>query len=549
MSLLPATTWRRTGYTMACFAIAICAFATAATRATGAVLDQQESAGASVTVTIPADCQGSGCPTVTASPASNLGDDQAVSLNLSNFKKDQTLVLYYCADTSATLPQACMSDNTYPSTGFFARESIVAGATGTASASMVVQSADPVAGDTPFPADDVWNSSQPPFYCSTSGNPCALEVVEGTVGTTPAATNTAIIPVTFRPSTPAGCNPLTQPVATEDAWTMQRLIPIVNEVTCAGSPPLLDFDTSVQSDTIGSDLVAGNAQIGFTDDPQDPATQQAVHSGEFALIPVALSATVDAFTFSVTNRNVPGGVDIPVTSLNLTPNLVAGLLTGAYVSANGIVFGNPPQVSDEVPASFYPGVCAVGFTCPLLVALNPTPTNVQLYNVQVASEPYSASSGTVREALTWLCDTPNVPMTIAGTPYLDPHVPSVTLTDPGVGWSGHAAWPISTCSPSDTIPPLTNQGIPTNIDPVGRTSPADQASHVTSYGYQALGQSGASAAPYGAVALMDSSQAQYFGAQRGRPPERGRPVRWSDRDRRCGRDGRCHDQRRRNADV
>jgi hypothetical protein len=127
---------------------------------------------------------------------------------------------------------------------------------------------------------------------------------------------------------------------------------------CASSSTVIGY-SALDDDEVRQQLVSpsdGNAQLGFLSRPVDPST---IPSGEqIVYAPVTLSGVTISFEIDDTTAQQEEGP--PVTQINLTPRLVAKLLTDSYQDANMYRLGGEdvpgfgtPQGIGEPPASDY----------------------------------------------------------------------------------------------------------------------------------------------------------------------------------------------------
>jgi hypothetical protein len=314
-----------------------------------------------------------------------------------------------------------------------------------------------------------------------------------------------IVPLTFEAAS-TGC-PSTDPVLdTEGSFSIEQFLPSAVQATCANpSTGVVGLNISLDSQSVVSDFASGIAPLVFTDDPNDPTEQAALTGSKFVLIPVAASASVVAF-LSASELNVNSTeVPSPESSYNLTPNMVAGMLTTAYTSSYGSDVLVPPLTCQELGCGKNPG------TASSFNLLNPVPTGSDGPS-SLLSGFSSVATGSSDETTSWLCSMPNVALSVKDTkgktlPVVDQNLAATTLTTPGVNVD---PWPFPDCSSYPVIPTLgKNQG---NYQPA--QTPAGQAAKIrTQWGGGSesptpglLGTN--SAAGFGA---MDWGDAAYFG--------------------------------------
>ena len=364
---------------------------------------------------------------------------------------------------------------------------------------------------------DIDSSQTTPFFCDNSqADACDLEITDigqasgedaGGQPSLPSFTtaNTMVVPITFEAAS-TGC-PSTDPVIdTEGSFSIEQFIPSAVEATSANpSTGVVGLNISLDSRSVVSDFATGIAPLVFTDDPNDPSEQASLTGSKYVLIPVAASASVVAFlSASVLNVNsieVPS----PESTYNLTPNMVAGMLTTAYTSDYGSDLLVPPLTCQELGCGKNPGN-ASSFNL-----LNPVPSGSGGPS-SLLSGFSSIATGSSDETTSWLCSMPNVALSVKDTkgktlPVIDQNLAATTLTTPGVNVK---PWPFPSCSSYPVIPTLgKNQG---NYQP--SQTPAGQAEQIRKQ--WAGGTEGPtpgllgsnSAAGFGA---MDWGDAAYFG--------------------------------------
>ncbi|HLG91462.1 MAG TPA: hypothetical protein VKY15_00590 [Acidimicrobiales bacterium] len=445
--------------------------------------------------TIPSPCPPQqSCPTVVASPTTNLGFEQAVSLSFYGFGSNPTI--YYCADAHpGSFPLTCVTGGLgFPNAPLPSSELVVVGPGGTAKAVFQVQPAIP-GSDKPFtgwnPATD--QNTGTTFFCDNGPDNCALDIVVPD-GKAPNPANTATVPVSFLPAQ-SPCPPSAPQISTMTSYSTERIMPFVNLVNCQGAAPVVNSFVATGSAAVAQGVASGQAAVGFTDDPEDPATQQALSSSghHFAFIPVALSATVVAFAAHMRAN----GLDVPLQSFNLTPNMVAGLVNYTYTNWTNADMVKAPFCPKKKPNGKNPPPCS------LLVAVNPVPPQVQLPPIDYASYYLRQTSGSTSELTWWLCSAPNPPMTVAGTTYTEPTLAATTWTTTN-GQVTQSQWPVQSCTTTDQFPSFPGSGSNSFFN--SGISPLDT-------GYQAIHQVADPPvnAPVAAFSTMDWSEAAYLG--------------------------------------
>ena len=225
----------------------------------------------------------------------------------------------------------------------------------------------------------------------------------------PDAANTAVIPVSFVAST-GGCPRC-------DARQLRERLRHRGSAREAANRPAAAAATRPSHSTppwtrcVGGAgaLASGSVQIAFTDDPEAPDEQSALCAARshYAYIPVAASA--DVVGFCADNQGFPPNdrALYPQTNFELTPNMVAGLITMQDSYAGS---GRPPgRVSVLNPES---AAARRLKPCPAMEALNSVsglPPRAD-YWANVRSD----NAGVTDELFNWLCTAPDESVTIAG---------------------------------------------------------------------------------------------------------------------------------------
>jgi ABC-type phosphate transport system substrate-binding protein len=358
---------------------------------------------------------------------------------------------------------------------------------------------------TPIPAfNPPGGASGPSFYCDAN-DPCAIEVVDSSINQsrTPSSANTVVTPLTYAASS-NGC-PQSTFINTESEFGIDLLMPILSRLACVpGTSPAVALNTAFDGLHAVTDLATPGSgiQVAFTDDPQSPDEQKVLNSGHFALIPIGLTADVIAF---LSQFRTSTGQDFPQSALDLTPTMVAGLVTddpiwpGAQNSDN--------QASCVGPSSFQAG-CAVGppcfgsgtkaDTCSLYLQSNFVDGYKQFE--QNTAVDRSDPSGTTDTLTHWLCGaTTNVIINLGGKIN-----PTETQTAPQVLISSlndqFAKPKLKTCPVTDTFPNLSGLA---GVITVGQ--PGQQALKIYTGVY------GNTAEAYAGFAPMNWATANYYG--------------------------------------
>lgn len=353
--------------------------------------------------TIPSPCpSGSVCPTVEAGPTSNIGTNPAqyVFVHLYNFPADDTVQIWLCQDTTplSKAPPIC---STAPAPG---SAPILSDGTGfvTYSVPEVTKTGNaPISGE--VPGNPTVRGS---FYCDDGPDYCSLGIFDTSLdgNVTPDTTNTAIVPITYAAGT-SGCRGANL-VNTESDYGIEGLIGDANETGCAGSHPALAVDTADDSLQAVTDVASGSGvQIGFTDDPEAADEQAAIAGKHIALIPIAASADVVGFAADVQSTQYTDKQLYPQTAFELTPNMVAGLVTTAYDDVGD---------ADTIPTS-----CKTVWPSPK--KLDPCAAMEVLNELSgfLPQEFYQAyvrldNAGVTDELFQWLCNAPDDTVPIDG---------------------------------------------------------------------------------------------------------------------------------------
>ncbi len=190
------------------------------------------------------------------------------------------------------------------------------------------------------------------FFCDNTADRCGIEVTDipgpGDVianGSPPnisfqmTSQNTVIIPITYSQGA-SGCS--SAPIVQVDAaYSAAQFLPAAGAATCTkpGGVAVIPTDLPSVDDPGCSSgagthcpitaVTKGNVLATFTDDPEDPATVAELQAagGKFAYIPISVSSTEFAF-LGEAGASVSGhGWGIPLSSYQLTPAQAAGVMT------------------------------------------------------------------------------------------------------------------------------------------------------------------------------------------------------------------------------
>ncbi|HXQ62436.1 MAG TPA: hypothetical protein VN796_08875 [Acidimicrobiales bacterium] len=466
-------------------------------------------------VVTPPGCTAS-CPSVTVGPTAAVADGAYIYTQLSNFPAGDWASIEFCPASQSTSadPICANAPNGIAGITFVSAVSKVL-PDGSDLLSYQVTSDPPGQGNEAIPGLDVdGNQTAAPFYCDNSpANGCDLEITDlgqGSGGIRPVTfppfttANTMVVPLVFAAAS-AGC-PSTDPIVdTEGSFSIEQFLPSAVEATCADpSTGVIGLNIAIDSESVVSDFASGVAHLVFTDDPNDPAEQAALKGSQYVLIPVAASASVVSFlSASVLNSE---STPSPESTYELTPNMVAGMLTAAYTSSYGSDLLVPPLTCKQVGCGKNTGL-ASSFNL-----LNAVPSG-STGPSSLLSGFSSVATGASDETTSWLCSMPNVAVPVKNTkgktiPVVDQNVAATTLTTPGVNVN---PWPFPSCTSYPVIPTLgKDEG-----DYGPAQTPAGQAKNIRTQWGGNLGEGPVpgltgpnSAAGFGA---MDWGDAAYFG--------------------------------------
>jgi hypothetical protein len=467
-----------------------------------------------VTLTPPA-CTGT-CPTATVGPTLDVGDDAYVYVSVAGFPAGDWLAVDFCpaSQSDPADPVCAYAPADFAGIDFVPAE-IKLLPDGTGVLSYQVTADPPGQGEAAIPGLDVDEneSTLTPFYCDNSANPCDLQITDlgqtapyGTKPLFPAVTgsNTITVPLTFAAAS-TGC-PASDPVVdTVGSFSIEQFLPTAVEASCGGPNGVIGLNISTDSETAVSEYAQGDTSLAFTDDPDDPAEQSALQGTQSMLIPVAASASVVAF-LSATSQETGGSYAASTEAeYNLTPNMVAGIITSAYSNTDDNDVLVPPLTCKELGCKNSQSGMASSFNL-----LNPTPTHFTGPG-SILSSFSSVATGASDETTGWLCSMPNVTLAVK-TPggktvdALDDNVAATTLETDATGVT---PWPFSTCANYPVIPTVgTAAG---TYQPA--QSPANQAAKIRNEWSDGGGPDPYLYGPQGAAGFgaMDWGDAAFFG--------------------------------------
>ena len=481
-----------------------------------------------VCTTIPSSADSSG-GVVDAGPTQNLGDTQWVYVNLYQFTPGTDVEIAYCTNNEslASGTPLCVSSGYVLSANPSPQYSTEILADGTQALSFQVLDID--SSNDPFQGQEPGDASvKGTFYCNAT-SPCSLDVIDSGVDglgeKTADPDNTAVFPISFAQPF-SGCGGSAASVTTESEYGIEFLLPVASAAACSLPNPSLAFNTAQDGLGAVQALAGGTAQVAFTDNPESSEEHDVLNTGNYKLIPVALTANVVGFKA----EQEQGGVLYPVSNFDLTPTMAAGVLTGVY---------GTPQAADEVTCSASLGCPSFGGTvctkkagvttctpspcpyhpsvqkknqvgaCSLFAELN----FAQNFSIAQQYESFvrSDDAGSIGLAFQWLCNAPVVPVKVdipesSGTPYVAAYSDNMTaaqLIDDGFGTSTD---PLKSCPNVDQYPP---EPLGATVVYTGYEDPNEQDLKMLSYVEPGL-QGGN---PDAAFATMNWSEAQYYGLQ------------------------------------
>ena len=497
-------------------------------------------------------------------PANSLSDDEYVFVKATDFPSGDSMRIALCSLTTSSSDPSCLEgeweSNQWGPVQVPISQNAQGNSTQTAVPVFFDQSGD---GNSAMPAHDITNArgAVAGIFCDNSSDPCAMEVTEeqGTgneVGNGPpvSASNTVVVPLNYAAQN-GGCPAADTEIQTDSSFSLEHFIPAAVDATCTGSKGVVALNTATDNNTVAEDFASGSIQMGFIDDPADP-TQGTLLAGKgYAYIPVAISGTAVSMLAAESDDT---GTAFPDSNYNLTPNMVAGLITGEYQRAQGSVQAFTPYsftLSDNVIAGLAnaspPISCANLLGCPLAIKkklvynqnlwetgdnafflLNPVssgnnpPDTFGSFNSNVAN-------GSSYQVTNWLCTAPNHsypvgvdendvppsqnPVTVTVT---DTNAAPSTFTTPPVGstiWppptDPTSPWVFPTCQSYANFPSLA-----ASTNGYGESqSPALQAKSMRAFAY---GGNSAPSIPFpstgsddppAAFGVMDSSEAAFYG--------------------------------------
>ncbi len=499
-------------------------------------------------------CASGPCPAVDVAPTTGVSDSEFIFVRATNFRAGGSIRVALCSTNSSSSDPSCLT-GTWESQQWGPVQTPV---TVDAAHADLTEIAYPVffdqsgEGNLPLPSHDITNAqgAGPGFFCDNTADPCVIEITKeagtgNSVGNGPpvAPSNTAVVPVTFA-AQEAGCPSTAPQIQTESSTSLEHFLPAAVDSTCTGANGVVALNTTNDTASVVSDFNSGNTNLAFIDNPGDLNQAGTLFGGRsFAYIPVAVSATV----VSMLAGETVGDTATPLANYNLTPNMVAGLISTDYSAATGSGTLNPLTFyGEDYPRLPFPCKQLTLCTGPDPVTelqnqlqyfsafdlLNPpTVSGIGVYMPQqFGTFDSDVPNGASYQATDWLCHAPTVPYT-AGFKLVgkaspvsalvhDTTAAGTTLTTPPVGsnvWppSGdrRAAWIFPTCQPYSTFPALASGvGSGGGISTYGESQlPSLQAKAMRSYAFGGSTVPFFSTNPSAAFGVMDSSEASFYG--------------------------------------
>jgi hypothetical protein len=508
-------------------------------------------------------CNSGPCPTVDVGPNVDLQGGQSISIKVTNFPATDSFRVALCSGITSSTDPACLTglweDSDYgtisvPVTDDPAHHDLT-------SVTYPVFLDPAGEGNAVLPALDMLdlNNETPGFNCDNSSNPCDMVVTEElgqgpVVGLGPAvdATNSVVVPLKFRSQT-SGCSKSAPEIYTDGSTSVEQFLPTAVEATCDGAGGVVALNNTFDTQSVVSGFAAGNAAVGFVDNPQD-AAQMAILQGKkgkpYALVPVAVSASTVAFLAG----DILNSLSVPISTYNLTPNMVAGLITSDYESPTGDPqflngkpdFADADNLASALASATPPVTCVQLYECPSTPTaqlyyesnldafdlLNPLSADSEL-NGGISPQQFGSfmpdvPTGASYQATDWLCHAPNPGLTATvfetnadsdpvahAVKVNDPNSASTTLTSAPHSsvWppSGDptAKWVFPSCQGISKFPSISGSS---NFFSAAQ-SPALQAKNMRgwAYGGGELPQPQNGTDPLAAFGIMDSSEAAFYG--------------------------------------
>ena len=375
------------------------------------------------------------------------GSQPWVFLRGYGFRPGDIIRVHYCSLTSGLTPSPyCVSSG---SNAFSVDPSatLKVMADGTIAESTQVPLNDP---STPFQASVPGTSNNSTFNCDGSAaNVCGIVVTDGNLANpytnTPTAGNSAAVPINYDLAS-ASCPDKQSLVVSQSDFGIGPLLPTINRLNCQGAKAFNFFNTEQSGVSALSELynavqskVPAAVRVAFTDDPEAPDQQKFLPAGHFVLIPVALTATVVGFS----SQMFLAGTSYPMTTYNLSPNMVAGIFTGLYT-------GPAPDTDSTACDGGCPHPpCIIKTKCSLLQLATPHPGFYSAQQFGAYSLAYQA--GITDQLTHWICQAPlsTVPW---GSTATTEDASAAEIMQRGLTQGGH---PVSSCPMTDQWPAET----------------------------------------------------------------------------------------------
>jgi uncharacterized membrane protein YgcG len=258
------------------------------------------------------------------------------------------------------------------------------------------------------------------FFCDAN-DPCSIDITDSSINDsrTPSSANSVVTPLQYAPSSD-GC-PQSTFINTESEFGIDLLMPVLSRLACvAGASPAVALNTATDGVHALTDLAnpQSGIQIAFTDDPEAPDQQAIITKNHFALIPIGLTANAIAFLSQL--HSPTDGRSFPQSGLDLTPTMVAGLITDdpLWPGASGTDNSAPCVGASQYEKgcmSLAPcyGTGEKTDTCSLYLQLNFVDGYLQFG--QNTAVDRSDPSGSTDQLFSWLCTAPTVPINLGGT--------------------------------------------------------------------------------------------------------------------------------------
>ncbi len=490
------------------------------------------------------------CPTADVNPVSDVVDGQYLFVKATNFDDTGSMRVAICSMLGNQADPACLTgewetNNVVPVQVPIATDAASGNLTTISYPAFYNPDSD---GDAPFPAQTILGKASPGFFCDNAANPCAIIVTteagqgtgveNGQRGPEVTAQNSAVIPLKFRPRS-SGCPTTAPQIQTLSSYSLEQFLPPAVQASCSAADGVTALNTTLNVAQVVQNFAQGGSPVAFVDDVDDPAVLGQLLGTGYSLIPVAVSGTEVGF---LGGQSV-GPINFPLSSYNVTPNMLAGVITSEYGSPEGTVaLVNGKQAVVGTDLLVPPLECALLVGCPKKNG-KPNLTQVQKYNAFELLNPSSPGvvtpstigafmssvpDGSSFNATSYICSSPNTPFsvtttqTVGGTPtpvtqqVTDANLATKTLvTAPtsSILWPppnvSDPTWPITSCTGTSSLPALggsTPQYVPSQ-------SPENQAKQLRSwaYGGGSLPSPPSSNQQEIGFAVMDSSEADFLG--------------------------------------